>query len=250
MIRITRTFINQVARDMRERGVSIRSVRGLIGESERSASGITTVKEISNEFSKVIYPLVVEHWTSETGQKTLPKEQYDLIKRSYVEELLSSSNLAVLSSGDWNSVAIKALDNYEEVTNIRLTSITRESGLNKIKDSKIYWDIINSLASKATGGLKGRSFNEIKYTYAVSKDSSSGKPGDLINENFSKLLTMDDIDSLSKLLDVYSDNKGLTSDLLYQDIKNRIVSRGLEQVNYIIEKIDEGESISSMFGTW
>lgn len=247
---ITRGFINQVARDMKRRGESIRSVRSLIGTSERSISGITNAHEISQEFSDVILPLVIQHWTSETGQQTLPKEQYDLIKRSYVEELLSSSNLAVFSSNDWNSVAIKALDAYEEVTDRRLTSIIREAGLQKIKDSKIYWDIINSIASKATGGLKGRRFDEIKYTYAVSKDSTVGKSGDLIDETFTNLLTIDDIEALSKLVDVYSEDQGITSDPLYLDIKDRVASRGLEQVKSIVENIDSGESISSMFGEW
>ena len=61
------------------------------------------------------------------------------------------------------------------------------------------------------------------------------------------MLSDDDMFALSRLVEVYKDSKGITSDPLYLEIKNRAVSAGLNRLESMNIGSLKQEPISASF---
>ena len=117
----------------------------------------------------------------------------------------------------------------------------QRDALNEVVDSDIYYDIINEIASKSTGGAGGQRFHTAKYTYLTEGT------GDLINPMFKKLISQDDLYALGQLSKVYKGNKGFTHDELYLKIKDRVVQEGLRDLQNKKVSVTQQEPTEAFF---
>ena len=170
--------------------------------------------------------------------------------------MLSAENLAPYAGEDWSAIAQKTASQYD----LRIDDLVKNrekdeqviiaeqkrkeedeeqkrkeeekvlfenqqrKALNAIVESNIYFDIINEIASKSTGGAGGDRFYTAKYTYLMEGT------GDLINPRFKELISPDDLYALGQLAEVYKKDKGFTHDELYLRIKDRVVQAGLRDL--------------------
>lgn len=219
---ITKKYILDTAKRLSDEGVKVhKGLRNL------------DVNELKYQFSTLV-SFVKEDWreqfgedvkTDENGEVILPDEQYELIRNSFAEELVKAENLKPNSFDDWLNIFDKVSDTYDaHVAKIKYEQEIKKSSVN-IKNSEIYFDIVNSIASKSARLNNDQSrFRQIKYNYV------SDGTGDLDESKFRDLVDDDDYIALSKLSEVYKDRSGFTSDPLYQEIKERAVNKGLDLV--------------------
>ena len=211
---ISRTYLLDTAKRLSSQGVKVhKGLRNL------------DVHELKNQFSNLV-SLAKEDWREQTGEDRLPNEQYDLLRKSFSEEVVKAENVKPNSLADWFNILSKAAESYDTYSsNIKNEQNVQKSVVN-IKNSDIYFDIINSISSKAARLQNDQSrFKQIKYSYV------SEGTGDLDESKFRELIEDDDLFALSKLSETYSDRSGFTSDQLYQEIKERAVNRGLDLVS-------------------
>lgn len=221
---ISRSFILETAKELSSRGIKVhKGLRNL------------DVHELKDQFSDLV-KLAREDWYEQTGDSKLPAEQYDLLRKSFAEQLVTASNLKPNSQDDWTNILLKAAEDYD----IKSDAIRAEKNIVNIENSNIYFDIINSIASKSSNANAKR-FKTIKYTYAEEGT------GDLNREEFNKLLSDDDLFALSRLAETYKDSDGFTSDPLYLEIKNRAVSSGLNRLSSMNIGSVKQEPISASF---
>ena len=210
---ISRTYLLDTAKRLSSQGVKVhKGLRNL------------DVRELKNQFSNLV-SLAKEDWREQTGEDRLPNEQYDLLRKSFSEEVVKAENLKPNSFNDWLNIFDKVSDTYDaHLSKIKYEQEIKKSSVN-IKNSDIYFDIINSISSKAARLQNDQSrFKQIKYSYV------SEGTGDLDESKFRDLVDDDDLFALSKLSETYSDRSGFTSDPLYQEIKERAVNKGLDLV--------------------
>ena len=210
---ISKTYILDTAKRLSSQGVKVhKGLRNL------------DVHELKNQFSNLV-SLAKDDWREQTGEDRLPNEQYDLLRKSFSEEVVKAENVKPNSIADWLNILVKAADSYDTSSdNIKNEQNVQKSVVN-IKNSDIYFDIINSISSKAARLQNDQSrFKQIKYSYV------SEGTGDLDESKFRDLVDDDDLFALSKLSETYSDSSGFTSDPLYQEIKERAVNKGLDLV--------------------
>ena len=218
---ISRRYILDTAKRLSDDGVKVhKGLRNL------------DVRSIRDNFNDLVN-LARDDWTEQTGESSLPDEQYNLLKQSFAETLVNAENLKPLSDRDWTNILIKSAESYDTATAKSNLKKLNESTIKNIIDSDIYFDIINSIASRASNKNVKR-FMAIKYTYAQEGT------GDLNNDKFRELLGEDDYFALGRLAEVYKDNKGFTSDDLYIQIKERAINKGIDKVyNQKINVVDE-----------
>ena len=244
---ITKGFLKDIKREL-----------NIMGEKTRPLSAIKNLnlETLRSQFNNLLN-LAREDYkeTVNNEDDKLPREYFDILRRSYAEQLLSTENLAPYAGEDWSAIAQKTAVSYdtkvadlikqskdddEQVRIAEQKSDDEEKkrkeeekilfekqqrdALNKVVDSDIYYDIINEIASKSTGGAGGQRFHTAKYTYLTEGT------GDLINPMFKDLISPDDLYALGKLTEVYKGNKGLTHDELYLKIKDRVVQAGLRDL--------------------
>ena len=210
---LSRTYLLDTAKRLSSQGVKVhKGLRNL------------DVHELKNQFSNLV-SLAKEDWREQTGEDRLPNEQYDLLRKSFSEEVVKAENVKPNSLADWVNILVKAAESYDtSSSNIKNEQNVQKSVVN-IKNSDIYFDIINSISSKAARLQNDQSrFKQIKYSYV------SEGTGDLDESKFRDLVDDDDLFSLSKLSETYNGTSGFTSDPLYQEIKQRAVNNGLNLV--------------------
>ena len=254
---ITKSFLQDIKREL-----------NIMGEKTRPLSAIKNLnlETLRSHFNNLL-SLAREDYkeTVNNEDAKLPREYFDILRRSYAEQLLSTENLAPYAGEDWSTIAKKTASQYD----LRIDDLVKKSkddeqnkldenqirdavtehdekakedeekrkeeekvlfekqqrdAINKIVDSNIYYDIINEIASKSTGGAGGQRFHTAKYTYLTEGT------GDLINPMFKKLISPDDLYALGQLAEVYKSNKGFTHDELYLRIKDRVVQAGLRDL--------------------
>ena len=241
---ITKGFLRDVKREL-----------DIMGEKTRPLSAIKNLnlETLRSQFNNLLNLARVDYKeTVDDENAKLPRENFDILRRSFAEQLLSAENLAPYAGEDWSSIAQKTAISYDtkvaDLVKYRETAEREKAerakveeqkrkdeekilfekqqrdALNKVVDSNIYYDIINEIASKSTGGAGGQRFHTAKYTYLTEGD------GDLINPLFRELISPDDLYALGKLTEVYKDTKGFTHDDLYLRIKDRVVQAGLRDL--------------------
>lgn len=225
---ISKTYILDTAKRLSDEGVKVhKGLRNL------------DVHELKNQFSNLL-SFAKEDWREQTGEDRLPDEQYELLRKSFAEELVNAENLKPNSSDDWFNIFDKVSDNYDAKLAIIEHEKLLKQSINNIENSDIYFDIINSIASKGSNANAKR-FKAIKYSYAEEGT------GDLKREAFEELLSEDDRFALSRLSETYKDNKGFTADSLYWEIKDRAVSAGLKKLGSMNIGSVNQEPISASF---
>ena len=243
---ITKGFLRDIKREL-----------NIMGEKTRPLSAIKNLnlETLRSQFNNLLN-LAREDYrevNNDTDAK-LPREYFDILRRSYAEQLLSTENLAPYAGEDWSAIAQKTASQYD----LRIDNLIKNSkddekisvaeqksddeekrrkeeekvlfekqqrdALNEVVDSGIYYDIINEIASKSTGGAGGQRFKTAKYTYLTEGT------GDLVNTKFSELISPDDLYALGQLSKVYKNNNGFTKDELYLKIKDRVVQAGIKDL--------------------
>lgn len=243
---ITKSFLRDIKQEL-----------NIMGEKTRPLSAIKSLnlETLRSNFNNLLN-LAREDYkeTVNNEDAKLPREYFDILRRSYAEQLLSAENLAPYAGEDWSAIAQKTASQYdlriddlikkrEKSEQVRIAEQKSEDeekrrkeeekvlfekqqrdAINNIVDSGIYYDIINEIASKSTGGAGGQRFKTAKYTYLTEGT------GDLINPKFSELISPDDLYALGQLSKVYKGNNGFTHDELYLKIKDRVVKAGIEDL--------------------
>ena len=243
---ITKGFLRDIKREL-----------NIMGEKTRPLSAIKNLnlETLRSQFNNLLN-LAREDYkeTVNNEDAKLPREYFDILRRSFAEQLLSADNLAPYAGEDWSTIAQKTASQYDlriddlvknrekaEQTRIAeqksedeekrrkeeekaLFEKQQRDALNEVVDSGIYYDIINEIASKSTGGAGGQRFKTAKYTYLTEGT------GDLVNTKFSELISPDDLYALGQLSKVYKGNNGFTHDELYLKIKDRVVQAGLKDL--------------------
>lgn len=229
----------------------------IMGEKTRPLSAIKNLnlETLRSQFNNLLN-LAREDYKETVNDEDakLPREYFDILRRSYAEQLLSTDNLAPYAGEDWSAIAQKTASQYdlriddliknrEKSEQVRIAEQKSEDeekrrkeeekalfekqqrdALNEVVDSGIYYDIINEIASKSTGGAGGDRFYTAKYTYLMEGT------GDLINPRFKELISPDDLYALGQLAEVYKSDNGFTKDELYLRIKDRVVQAGLRDL--------------------
>ena len=236
---------------------SIKQELNIMGEKTRPLSAIKNLnlETLRSQFNNLLN-LAREDYkeTVNNEDAKLPREYFDILRRSFAEQLLSIENLAPYAGEDWSAIAQKTASQYD----LRIDDLIKKSkdsekvivaeqksedeekrrkeeekvlfenqqrkALNAVVESDIYFDIINEIASKSTGGAGGQRFHTAKYTYLMEGT------GDLINPMFKELISPDDLYALGQLAEVYKSDKGFTKDELYLKIKDRVVQAGLRDL--------------------
>ena len=173
---ISRTYLLDTAKRLSSQGVKVhKGLRNL------------DVRELKNQFSNLV-SLAKEDWREQTGEDRLPNEQYDLLRKSFSEEVVKAENVKPNSIADWVNILVKAAESYDtSSSNIKNEQNVQKSVVN-IKNSDIYFDIINSISSKAARLQNDQSrFKQIKYSYV------SEGTGDLDESKFRDLVDDDDL---------------------------------------------------------
>ena len=242
---ITKSFLIDIKREL-----------NVMGEKTRPLSAIKNLNldTLRSQFNNLLN-LAREDYkeTVNNDDAKLPREYFDILRRSYAEQLLSTENLAPYAGEDWSTIAQKTAISYdtkvddlvkkrEKSEQVRIAEQKEDEerrrkeeekvifennqrkALNSIIESDIYFDIINEIASKSTGGTGGNRFYTAKYTYLMEGT------GDLINPRFKELISPDDLYALGQLAEVYKKDKGFTKDELYLRIKDRVVQEGLRDL--------------------
>lgn len=243
---ITKSFLRDIKQEL-----------NIMGEKTRPLSAIKNLnlETLRSQFNNLLN-LAREDYkeTVNNEDAKLPREYFDILRRSYAEQLLSTENLAPYAGEDWSAIAQKTASQYDlriddllkkskDTENISVAEQKSEDeerrrkeeekvlfenqqrkALNAIVESDIYFDIINEIASKSTGGAGGDRFYTAKYTYLMEGT------GDLINPRFKELISPDDLYALGQLAEVYKRDKGFTKDELYLRIKDRVVQAGLRDL--------------------
>ena len=224
---ITKSFLKDIKREL-----------NIKGEKTRPLTAIKNLnlETLRSQFSNLV-KLAREDYkdTVDDSNARLPREYFDILRRSFAEQLLSTENLAPYAGEDWNTIAQKTAISYDikvddlvkkrkKAEQARIAEKQSKEALSEVVDSNIYYDIINSIASKQTEGAGGKRFHTAKYTYL-----SEGS-GDLNTSEFKKLISEDDLFALGQLSKVYKDDKGFTKDPLYIKIKDRVVQAGLDDL--------------------
>ena len=210
---ISRNYILNTAKRLSSQGIKVhKGLRNI------------NVRELKYQFSYLV-GLAKEDWREQTGEDRLPNEQYDLLRKSFAEEIDKAENLKPRSTEDWTNIFLKTAKYYDANTSyITNEQIIQKSVVN-IENSNIYFDIVNSIASKAARLQNDQSrFKQIKY------DFIEEGTGDLDETRFRDLLSDDDLFALSRLSEAYKFSNGFTLDPLYQEIKQRAVNKGLNLV--------------------
>ena len=243
---ITKGFLQDIKREL-----------NVMGEKTRPLSAIKNLnlETLRSQFNNLLN-LAREDYkeTVNNEDAKLPREYFETLRRSFAEQLLSAENLNPYSGEDWSAIAQKTASQYdlriddlikkrEKSEQVRIAEQKSEDeekrrkeeekalfkkqqrdALNEVVDSGIYYDIINEIASKSTGGAGGQRFKTAKYTYLTEGT------GDLVNTKFSELISPDDLYALGQLAEVYKSDKGFTHDELYLKIKDRVVQAGLRDL--------------------
>ena len=243
---ITKGFLQDIKREL-----------NIMGEKTRPLSAIKNLnlETLRSQFNNLLN-LAREDYkeTVNNEDAKLPREYFETLRRSFAEQLLSAENLNPYSGEDWSTIAQKTAISYdtkvadlvkkskdsEKVSVAEQKSEDEEKrrkeeekvlfenqqrkALNAVVESDIYFDIINEIASKSTGGAGGDRFYTAKYTYLMEGT------GDLINPRFKELISPDDLYALGQLAEVYKSDKGFTHDELYLRIKDRVVQAGLRDL--------------------
>lgn len=248
---ITKGFLRDIKQEL-----------NIMGEKTRPLSAIKNLnlETLRSNFNNLLN-LAREDYkeTVNNDDAKLPREYFDILRRSYAEQLLSTENLAPYEVEDWSTIARKTAQQYDtKVSDLLKNSkdveqnklnenqirdaVTEQDeekrkeeekilfenqqrkALNAVVESDIYFDIINEIASKSTGGAGGDRFYTAKYTYLFEGT------GDLINPRFKNLISPDDLYALGQLAEVYKSDKGFTKDELYLRIKDRVVQAGLRDL--------------------
>lgn len=242
---ITKSFLRDIKQEL-----------NIMGEKTRPLSAIKNLnlETLRSNFNNLLN-LAREDYkeTVNNEDAKLPREYFDILRRSYAEQLLSTENLAPYSGEDWSTIAQKTAISYdtkvsdlvkkrEKDEQVRIEKQKSEDeekrkeeekilfenqqrkALSEVIDSDIYFDIINEIASKSTGGAGGDRFYTAKYTYLMEGT------GDLINPRFKELISPDDLYALGQLAKVYKSDNGFTHDELYIKIKDRVVQAGLRDL--------------------
>lgn len=241
---ITKGFLRDVKREL-----------DIMGEKTRPLSAIKNLnlETLRSQFNNLLNLARVDYQETVNNEDAkLPREHFDILRRSFAEQLLSANNLAPYAGEDWSSIAQKTAISYDtkvaDLVKYRekaerekaerakveeqkkkeeekiLFEKQQRDAINKVVESDIYFDIINTIASKSTGGAGGDRFYTAKYTYLYEGT------GDLINPRFRELISPDDLYALGQLTDVYKGTKGFTHDDLYLRIKDRVVQAGLRDL--------------------
>lgn len=221
---ISRSYVVDVAKELASKGIKVHKNLRKLG-----------FRELRDKFSYLVN-LAKEDWYKETGDSKFPVEQYDILRRYFAEQIVMASNSVPNNQHDWYNIFMKVARKYDAETE----AIRFEKNIVNIENSDIYFDIINSIASKASNSNAKR-FKAIKYTYA---DEGTG---DLNREEFNELLSDDDMFALSRLAETYKDSKGFTADPLYWEIKNRAVAAGLSKLKSMSIGSLKQEPISASF---
>ena len=224
---ITKSFLKDIKQELNVKGEKTRPL---------SAIKSLNLETLRSQFSNLV-KLAREDYkeTVNNDDAKLPREYFETLRRSFAEQLLSAENLAPYAGEDWNAIAQKTAIAYdtkvgdlvkqrEKAERDRVAEQHSKEALSEIVDSNIYYDLINSIASKQTEGAGGKRFHTAKYTYL-----SEGS-GDLNTSEFKKLINEDDLYTLGQLSKVYKDNNGFTKDPLYIKIKDRVVQAGLDDL--------------------
>ena len=242
---ITKSFLRDIKQEL-----------NIMGEKTRPLSAIKNLnlETLRSQFNNLLNLARLDYKEKVNNEDAkLPREYFDTLRRSFAEQLLSAENLNPYSGEDWSTIARKTASQYD----LRIDDLIKKSkdsekvsvaeqksedeerrkeeekalfekqqrdALNNVIDSDIYFDIINEIASKSTGGAGGQRFYTAKYTYLYEGT------GDLINPMFKELISPDDLYALGQLAEVYKDNKGFTHDELYLRIKDRVVQAGLRDL--------------------
>ena len=224
---ITKSFLRDIKQEL-----------NIMGEKTRPLSAIKSLnlETLRSQFNNLLN-LAREDYkeTVNNEDAKLPREYFETLRRSFAEQLLSAKNLTPYSGEDWSTIAQKTASQYdlriddlvknrEKAEQTRIAEKQSKEALSEVVDSNIYYDIINSIASKQTEGAGGKRFHTAKYTYL-----SEGS-GDLNTSEFKKLISEDDLFALGQLSKVYKDDKGFTKDPLYIKIKDRVVQAGLDDL--------------------
>ena len=254
---ITKGFLQDIKREL-----------NVMGEKTRPLSAIKNLnlETLRSQFNNLLN-LAREDYkeTVNNEDAKLPREYFDILRRSYAEQLLSTENLNPYSGEDWSTIVHKTAEQYDTKVsdliknskddeqnkldeNQIIDAVTgqdekakedeerrkeeekvlfekqQRNALNAVVESDIYFDIINAIASKSTGGSGGQRFYTAKYTYLYEGT------GDLINPLFRELISPDDLYALGQLAEVYKTDKGFTHDELYLRIKDRVVQAGLRDL--------------------
>lgn len=242
---ITKSFLRDIKQEL-----------NIMGEKTRPLSAIKNLnlETLRSQFNNLLN-LAREDYkeTVNNEDAKLPREYFDILRRSYAEQLLSTENLAPYAGEDWSTIAQKTAQQYDlrvddlikKSKDAEKVSVAEKSedeerrrkeeekvlfenqqrkALNAVVESDIYFDIINEIASKSTGGAGGTRFHTAKYEYLMEGT------GDLINPRFKELISPDDLYALGQLAEVYKKDKGFTHDELYLRIKDRVVQAGLRDL--------------------
>lgn len=224
---ITKSFLREIKRELNVKGEKTRPL---------SVIKSLNLETLRSQFSNLV-KLAREDYQETVGDSKarFPRENFEILRRSFAEQLLSAENLAPYSNTDWNAVTQKTAQQYdlrisdlvkqrEKAERARVAVQQSREALNEIIDSNIYYDIINEIASKYTEGAGGKRFHTAKYSYL-----SEGS-GDLNTSEFKKFISPDDLYTLGQLSKVYKNNDGFTQDSLYIQIKDRVVQAGLKDL--------------------
>ena len=259
---ISKSFLRDIKKEL-----------NIMGEKTRPLSAIKNLnlETLRSQFNNLLNLAREDYKTVNNEDDKFPREYFNILRRSFAEQLLSADNLAPYAGEDWSAIARKTASQYdlriddlvkqrEKDEQVRIAEQKSEDeekrrkeeekilfekqqrdALNAVVDSDIYYDIINEIASKSTGGAGGQRFHTAKYTYLTEGT------GDLINPRFKELISPDDLYALGQLTEVYKKDKGFTKDELYLKIKDRVVQEGLRDLQNKKVSVTQQEPTEAFF---
>ena len=224
---ITKSFLKDIKQELNVKGEKTRPLSAI------KSLNLETLRSQFNNLVKLAREDYQE--TVDDSKARLPREYFETLRRSFAEQLLSAENLAPYSNTDWNAVTQKTAISYDtkvadlikqraKAEQAIIAEKQSKEALSEVVDSNIYYDLINSIASKQTEGAGGKRFHTAKYTYLTEGS------GDLNTSEFKNLINANDLYALGQLSKVYKDNKGFTKDPLYIKIKDRVVQAGIKDL--------------------
>ena len=186
---ITKSFLKDIKRELNIKGEKTRPLTAI------KNLNLETLRSQFNNLLNLAREDYKETVNNEDAK--LPREYFEILRRSFAEQLLSAENLNPYSGEDWSTIAQKTASQYD----LRIDDLLKKSkdsekvsvaeqksedeekrrkeeekvlfenqqrkALNAVVESDIYFDIINEIASKSTGGVGGQRFHTAKYTYLM-----------------------------------------------------------------------------------
>ena len=102
---ITKSFLREIKRELNVKGEKTRPL---------SVIKSLNLETLRSQFSNLV-KLAREDYQETVGDSKarFPRENFEILRRSFAEQLLSAENLAPYSNTDWNAVTQKTAQQYD-----------------------------------------------------------------------------------------------------------------------------------------